>query len=82
MCAKLPGGSVGLLPSGSAPAASGSGVPHQGGAIVTALADPAHANVSASTPRPSRMTLRSLVDKNYTSLAGNRPAAAPTVGQL
>jgi hypothetical protein len=27
------------------------------------------------------MTLQSLVDKNYTSLAGNRPAAAPTAGQ-
>jgi hypothetical protein len=33
MCGKLPGGSAGSVPSGSASAASGIGVPHHGGSI-------------------------------------------------
>src|SRR5215211_7967428 len=64
MCGKLPTGSPGLVPSGRAPAASGSGVPHQGGASVTALAPPAQASADAiaSATSPSRTALLSLFD--------------------
>src|SRR5262245_64923503 len=77
MCGKLPTGSVGFVPSGSAPAASGSGVPHQGGASVSARAAPAHVSATAlnSTPRPSRSDLLSLVDTSFHLLGRSRPAA-------
>src|SRR5262245_34331158 len=52
MCGKLPAGCDGLVPSGSAPAASGSGVPHHGGATVTAWAGPARARTNAPVSTP------------------------------
>src|SRR4029453_9882260 len=74
MCGKLPTGSVGFVPSGRAPAASGSGVPHHGGAIVTARAAPAHVSATAvpNAPSPSRSNLLRLVDTSF-HLLGRKP---------
>src|ERR671933_773316 len=58
MCGKLPTGSLALLPSGSAPAASGSGVPHHGGSISTARAEPAKQSSSANNAAAPTSPLR------------------------
>src|SRR5215207_10925359 len=60
MCGKLPAGSVGLLPSGSAPATSGSGVPHHGGSIATAWAEPTKQSSSAHSATAPTSPLRRL----------------------
>ena len=81
MCGKLPTGSLGLLPSGRAPAASGSGVPHHGGSISTARAEPAKQSSSATQRDSSDESLVQTADHDtphspWTELAW--PNAGPT----
>src|SRR5919108_5164144 len=73
MCGKLPGGSAGSVPSGRFSAASGTGVPHHGGAMsARAVVAPARgtANVTTSTASKRRPDITTPPDRKC---AGSLP---------